>query len=95
MYGTFSTFNCPIFLGEKYLGAVSILQVMLISAILGFIIVPIEQAIYSLGKPMFITIGKYIQMGGIIILIFLTVPYFGVIWVQLVWYWHDYYIQQY
>lgn len=73
----------PFFLGEKYLGAVSILQVMLISAILGFIIVPIEQAIYSLGKPMFITIGKYIQMGGIIILIFLTVPYFGVIWAAI------------
>lgn len=73
----------PFFLGEKYLGAVSILQIMLISAILGFIIVPIEQAIYSLGKPMFITIGKYIQMGGIIILIFLTVPYFGVIWAAI------------
>ena len=50
MYGTFSTFNCPIFLGEKYLGAVSILQVML-GAILGFIIVPIEQAIYSYRIP--------------------------------------------
>ena len=32
---------------------------------------------------MFITIGKYIQMGGIIILIFLTVPYFGVIWAAI------------
>ncbi|PFI51398.1 hypothetical protein COI73_04470 [Bacillus cereus] len=73
----------PFFLGEKYLGAVTILQIMLISAILGFIIVPIEQAIYSLGKPMFITLGKYIQMGLIILLIFLTVPSFGVIWAAI------------
>ncbi|WP_242216863.1 flippase [Bacillus cereus group sp. BfR-BA-01380] len=73
----------PILLGEKYLGSINILQVMLISAILAFVIVPIEQAIYSLGKPMFITIGKYIQIGVIILLIFVTVPYFGVIWAAI------------
>ena len=73
----------PFFLGDKYLGAVTILQIMLISAILGFVIVPIEQAIYSSGKPMFITLGKYIQMIIIIILIFLSVPFFGVIWAAI------------
>ncbi|PEC51942.1 oligosaccharide flippase family protein [Bacillus sp. AFS096315] len=73
----------PLLLGEKYIDSVYILQIMLISAILGFAIVPIEQALYSLGKPMFITIGKFIQIGAIILLIFVTVPHFGVIWAAI------------
>lgn len=73
----------PLLLGKEYLDSISILQVMLISAIFAFAIVPIEQAVYSLGKPVFITIGKYIQLGTIMILIFMTVPYLGVIWAAI------------
>ncbi|MDG4658486.1 oligosaccharide flippase family protein [Ectobacillus antri] len=73
----------PLILGKEYLQSVNILQVMLISAIFSFAIVPIEQAIYSLGKPIFITIGKYLQILIIILLIFVTVPSFGVVWAAI------------
>ncbi|GFN32770.1 lipopolysaccharide biosynthesis protein [Paenibacillus xylaniclasticus] len=70
----------PLLLGDKYIQAESILQVMLIKAVLSFALVPIEQATYSLGKPMFITLGKYVQIGTIVVLIVALVPQFGVIW---------------
>jgi O-antigen/teichoic acid export membrane protein len=73
----------PLLLGKEYIDAVNILIVMLISAALAFAIVPLEQAFYSIGKPMYITIGKYLQITAIIGLIFLFVPYFGVIWAAI------------
>lgn len=73
----------PFLLDDTYLDSISILQVMLVSSIIAFAIVPIEQALYSLGKPQFITIGKYVQVVTIVLLIFLTVPYLGLIWAAI------------
>ncbi|MBB3067970.1 O-antigen/teichoic acid export membrane protein [Paenibacillus baekrokdamisoli] len=72
-----------LILGSKYLPSVSILQFMLLSAIIAFALIPIEQAIYSLGKPKFITIGKCVQIVLIVLLITVTVPYWGLIWAAI------------
>ncbi|MCG7214645.1 lipopolysaccharide biosynthesis protein [Paenibacillus mucilaginosus] len=73
----------PWILGSEYLDSIPVLQVMLLSAILVFAITPVEQAIYSLGKPGFITVGKYIQIAAIVLLIYATVPYLGVVWAAI------------
>lgn len=73
----------PLLLGREYKDSVGILVVMLLSSIIAFAIVPIEQAFYSMGKPMFITVGKYVQIGAIFFLILITVPTLGVIWAAI------------
>jgi O-antigen/teichoic acid export membrane protein len=72
-----------IILGSKYMASISILQYMLLSAIIAFALIPIEQAIYSLGKPKFITLGKCVQIVLIIVLITITVPYWGLTWAAI------------
>ncbi|WP_375089630.1 lipopolysaccharide biosynthesis protein [Peribacillus sp. RS7] len=76
-------FLVPILLGEKYIDSVEILQVMIISSLISVVLVPIEQAVYSLGKPVFITIGKYVQIVAIVFVIIFTVPFFGLIWAAI------------
>ncbi|WP_426451417.1 lipopolysaccharide biosynthesis protein [Paenibacillus sp. S-38] len=73
----------PWIMGEEYLASIPVLQVMLLSAILATAVTPIEQAVFSLGKPGFITIGKYIQIAAIIVLIYVTVPHYGVVWAAI------------
>ncbi|WP_219834874.1 oligosaccharide flippase family protein [Paenibacillus sp. R14(2021)] len=72
-----------IVLGPSYEPSISILQFMLVSAIIAFGLIPIEQAIYSLGMPKFITVGKCVQILVIVLLITATVPFLGAIWAAI------------
>ncbi|RUS42610.1 lipopolysaccharide biosynthesis protein [Cohnella sp. AR92] len=69
-----------LILGASYQPAITILQFMLVSAIVAFALIPIEQALYSLGRPKYITVGKCVQIVFIVILISLTVPTLGLVW---------------
>ncbi|WP_309476868.1 oligosaccharide flippase family protein [Bacillus sp. ISL-34] len=76
-------FIVPLIFGDNYLNSIVILQVMLISAIVAFIIVPLEQVFYSIGKPNYITVGKYVQISIILILSWYTIPTFGMLWAAI------------
>lgn len=76
----FSGFLVPLLLGDKYNSAIGVLQYLLLGFTLAFITVPLDQALYSLGKPKFITVNKYIQIIIVILLNCALIPRFGMIW---------------
>ncbi len=68
----------PLLLGEDYAEATSIVQILLLSFVAGLMSMPYEQALYSLGKPQVMGIGRYTQLGVVVILNILTIPRFGI-----------------
>lgn len=69
----------PFLLGKEYLTTIPVLKLLLLAFITAFIVAPIEQALYSLGKPQIITKGRFLQLFVIIVLNVIIIPKFGII----------------
>jgi|GEM_PF-2237985 len=70
----------PFLLGKDYIAAVPILQILLLTFIIGLMSMPYEQSLYSLGRPKVLSIGRYIQLGMIILLNGVLLPFFGMVY---------------
>lgn len=68
----------PLLLGKEYAASITILQILLITFSGGLISMPYEQALYALGRPKVMTLGKYLQLGIIVLLNIATIPIFGI-----------------
>lgn len=64
-------------LGNKYLDAMGITQILLISCDLALVFLPIEQTMYALDNPKALAIGKYAQIIILVILNILLIPRLG------------------
>ncbi len=69
----------PIFLGEQYISSIVILQILLISFTVSFLTMPFEQAFYSLGNPLIISQGRYLQILLVVLLNIYAIPKYGII----------------
>lgn len=67
----------PLLLGKEYASAVPILQILLLTFIIGLLSMPYEQSLYSLGRPKVLSIGRYMQLFMIVILNLLILPSVG------------------
>ncbi|MEW5821150.1 MAG: oligosaccharide flippase family protein [Cyanobacteriota bacterium] len=72
-----------LFYGKEYEEAGLILQILLVSTTISFIVLPMDQAFFALGKPKYNTISKYSQLILIIIICSLTIPTFGYVWASI------------
>lgn len=70
----------PFLFGKDYIAAVPILQILLFTFIIGLMSMPYEQSLYSLGRPKVLSIGRYIQLGMIIVLNMSLLPFAGIIY---------------
>jgi O-antigen/teichoic acid export membrane protein len=70
-------------LGEKYLDAMAITQILLISFDLSMVFLPIEQTMYAMDNPKALSIGKYVQIIILIILNILFIPRFGYVFAAI------------
>jgi O-antigen/teichoic acid export membrane protein len=68
-----------LILGKRYIPSILICQILLSSTILHFIAVPLEQAMYALGKVKIVTLGNLGQIIINIILGELFIPKYGII----------------
>ena len=67
----------PVLFGHKYDGAILIVQILTVCTLLAFMVLPIEQSMYPLGKPKQISVFRYIQLAIVIILNIFTIPTWG------------------
>ena len=72
-----------LFYGNDYKEAGLILQILLVSTTISFIVLPMDQAFFALGKPKYNTITKYSQLFIIILLSIITIPAYGYIWAAI------------
>ncbi len=68
----------PWLLGSEYAASVSVLQILLLAFIISLLIMPYEQALYSLGEPKIMCLCRYLQLTLIITLSVLTIPILGI-----------------
>lgn len=74
----------PVILyGKDYVEAGLILQILLVCTTISFLILPIDQAFFALGKPRYNAISKYSQLFLVIIACFITIPHLGYIWAAI------------
>jgi O-antigen/teichoic acid export membrane protein len=78
-----AAFVIPLVFGDEYRASIVILQVLLFAFAIAFLTFPFEQALYSLGKPKIIALGKYLQIVIIVTLNILTIPRFGMLWAAI------------
>lgn len=69
--------------GKDYAEAGLILQILLICTTISFLILPIDQAFFALGKPRYNAISKYAQLILVIIACFITIPHLGYLWAAI------------
>ncbi|MEI7475430.1 MAG: oligosaccharide flippase family protein [bacterium] len=69
----------PLLFGHKYDDSILIVQILSISTLIGFSILPIEQSMYPLGKPKVIVLFRYIQLAVNILINIYTIPKFGIV----------------
>lgn len=69
----------PMVLGSKYISSILVCQILLLSSLVHFVSVPLDQTMYALGKVKYITIGNFSQILLNIILGELLIPIYGII----------------
>jgi O-antigen/teichoic acid export membrane protein len=74
----FSAWLVPLLLGKEYNDSVFVLQILLLAFIGSLMCMPYEQALYSLGKPKFLSMCRYAQLGMMIAVNFIAIPLFGI-----------------
>ncbi len=71
-------FVLPKLLGPDYLKAIPVLQVLLAAFLTGLVTMPFEQALYAMGRPQAMCLGRYWQLALAIALNIATIPAFGI-----------------
>lgn len=74
----------PALLGEAYAEAVVVLQILLLAFVMSLLAMPYDQALYSLGKPGILSVGRYVQLGLIVVLNLAVIPFWGIYGAALV-----------
>lgn len=72
-------FVLPFLLGGEYVAAIPVLQILLIAFLIGLITMPYEQALYAIGRPKILSLGRYAQLALLVVLNVLSIPLFGII----------------
>lgn len=64
--------------GQAYSSAGGAFQLLLVAVLLSFLVLPFEHSLYSLGKPKYTAVSKYVQLVIAIGLNFVFIPAFGI-----------------
>lgn len=73
----------PMLLGQAYGEAAPVAQLLLLAVSGALVTMPYEQALYAMGRPQVLCLGKYAQLGVIVVLNALLIPSMGMYAVAL------------